>query len=473
MRHEHMSHKQNNRQASISESDQKIENDLTKSYLAEFDQGFNDIDKINKIWQTQRQDGQHLNQMLSLLHTLKGCLHLMQFFEMADHVHQFESWLDYQLQDNNNLTDYFFNSLDAKWNRVKQIWGSLKLTLVIGPKHSSISLKNITDKQEPEVQLINKICLHLGLAQESGLLSAECQQEMAAIGSCLEEIVADINLFNNACEGTTKNSVLQKYFLNWSESLLRLGKSQPNNAFQNTNKLLQALGARIRKMEMLLTQQVGVTEDMLVNINHDYSGANETHYEKTILKLNRIVRQLARELGKDVILEIQTQHVNLSEMMDSDCLSVFEQVLKNAIVHGIESENIRKKVRKSVHGRILWRLFREKNYLCIEISDDGAGMNINKIRDRAVQMGLLSTSDTGENITDKDILQLSLQPGVSTKSHPTCYAGRGLGLSTLQSKLECLGGDVEIHSDVGRGTKFCIRLPICDTEHELGDSENK
>jgi chemosensory pili system protein ChpA (sensor histidine kinase/response regulator) len=138
-------------------------------------------------------------------------------------------------------------------------------------------------------------------------------------------------------------------------------------------------------------------------------------------------------------------------------LPPFEHLLRNAVVHGIEAPEERRARGKPTTGRINLHLQREGAEVIVEVSDDGAGMNLNLIRDKGLALGLISPEQT---LTDDDVMQLVLEPGFSTADALTQQAGRGVGMDVVATEIKKLGGALHMSSKAGEGTRFTIRLPL-------------
>jgi chemosensory pili system protein ChpA (sensor histidine kinase/response regulator) len=134
-----------------------------------------------------------------------------------------------------------------------------------------------------------------------------------------------------------------------------------------------------------------------------------------------------------------------------------EHMLRNAIDHGIESEEERQKAGKPRTGNISLNLSREGGEVVLRLQDDGGGISTEKVREKAIKQGLL---ESGEDLSDHEILQFILQPGFSTAASVTQISGRGVGMDVVASEIKQLGGSLDIDSAVGRGTTFTVRLPF-------------
>lgn len=180
-------------------------------------------------------------------------------------------------------------------------------------------------------------------------------------------------------------------------------------------------------------------------------------FSRQVQRLQRVVRQVADEQGK----QAQVRFAGIEAEMDRNVLermtAPLEHMLRNAVVHGLETPEARQQAGKDATGRIDILLHREGTQLIVEVADDGRGLDLLRIREIAVDQGLL---DAGAELSDEAIARLIFQPGFSTAQEVTQVAGRGVGMDVVAEEVSQLGGTVDVRSDWGRGVRFVIRLPL-------------
>ena len=174
-------------------------------------------------------------------------------------------------------------------------------------------------------------------------------------------------------------------------------------------------------------------------------------------RLYRIVRQTGKELNKRANLELQGANVELDRSVLEKMVAPFEHLLRNSIVHGLESEAQRANSGKLPIGEIRLSLRQEGNEVVFEFSDDGAGLDFAKLREKAIADGSLRSD---EMVSDDQLAQLIFTPGLSTAAEITEIAGRGIGMDVVRSEISSLGGRIEVSSKRGEGTQFLIYLPL-------------
>ena len=176
-------------------------------------------------------------------------------------------------------------------------------------------------------------------------------------------------------------------------------------------------------------------------------------------KLARIVRQISRELGKEVSLVVTGAETEIDKLIVEELSDPLMHMIRNAIDHGIESRQERLNVGKSPVGTIALNAFQKGNLVVIELEDDGSGMDAKALLTTAVRRGMLTPEEARE-LTSREVFGLVFMPGFTTKEVATDLSGRGVGLDVVKTNIAKLGGVVDIASDVGIGTKMTITLPI-------------
>jgi chemosensory pili system protein ChpA (sensor histidine kinase/response regulator) len=180
-------------------------------------------------------------------------------------------------------------------------------------------------------------------------------------------------------------------------------------------------------------------------------------FQRHVQRLARIVRQAASDTGKRAELTVEGAAGELDRQVLERMLPPFEHMLRNAVVHGIEKPEERVKAGKSDTGRIVLELHREGAEVMVRLTDDGGGMNLKAIRDKALSLGMISPGNT---LSDEDAMQLILEPGFSTAGAITQQAGRGVGMDVVATEIKRLGGALHMETKQGEGTVFTIRLPL-------------
>ncbi len=216
--------------------------------------------------------------------------------------------------------------------------------------------------------------------------------------------------------------------------------------------LKETLDTLAADAEVLLLQQARVDSELQDRLMK----TRLVPFSSVVPRLRRMVRQISDELEKKVQLSIQAEG-EMDRTVLERLIPPIEHMLRNAIDHGIESTSKRKKAKKPVQGRILIRLFREGSEVVVEVIDDGRGIDLAAVRNKAVERSLI-TPET--DLTDHELQLLILESGFSTAEEVTQISGRGVGMDVVNSDIKQMGGHIDIHSVPGKGSTFTVRLPF-------------
>ncbi len=176
-------------------------------------------------------------------------------------------------------------------------------------------------------------------------------------------------------------------------------------------------------------------------------------------KFPRIVRDLSKSAQKQVQLKIEGAETELDRSIIESIKDPLTHMVRNSIDHGIEPPDVRVQKGKPAAGTLVMRAYHEGGQVIIEIQDDGAGIDPEKIKQKAVEKGVI-TQEQAEQLGNRDALMLIFQPGFSTAEKVTNISGRGVGMDVVKTNIEKLGGTVELQSEVGRGTTVRIKIPL-------------
>ncbi|WP_404423116.1 chemotaxis protein CheA [Nibricoccus sp. IMCC34717] len=176
-------------------------------------------------------------------------------------------------------------------------------------------------------------------------------------------------------------------------------------------------------------------------------------------KFPRIVRDVSHDLGKQVRLEMEGKETELDRTIIEAIKDPLTHIIRNSIDHGIEGPARRAEVGKPAEGLICMRAYHESSQVNIEIADDGAGLNIERIRAKALEKGLITAEQAGR-LSEREVIALIFLPGFSTAEKITNVSGRGVGMDVVKTNIEKIGGSVDVQSNAGEGTVFRLKIPL-------------
>ena len=208
-----------------------------------------------------------------------------------------------------------------------------------------------------------------------------------------------------------------------------------------------------------LHENIEYLERITTNLHESVMKVRMVPIESVVAKFPRMIRDLDRKLNKPMELVMTGEDTELDRTVVDQLGDPLQHLLRNSADHGIESPEDRKAAGKPEKGTIFLNAFQEGNNVIIEVGDDGAGINTDKVRDKAVERGLV-TPEEAENLSQKEIIDFLFMPSFSMAKQITDISGRGVGLDVVKSNIEALGGDVTVKSTMGEGSTFTVRLPL-------------
>lgn len=233
---------------------------------------------------------------------------------------------------------------------------------------------------------------------------------------------------------------------------------------QELTRMMAESVSDVATVQTNLTRTIdGASNDLLVqarltrDLQQDLMRVRMIPFASISERLYRVTRQTSKELDKRVNLDIRGATVEMDRGVLEKMAGPFEHLLRNAIVHGIESRELRRQHGKEETGELLIEVRQEGNEVVIRFSDDGQGLNLTRIREKALAVGLISSEDT---IGEMETANMIFEPGFSTAAEITELAGRGVGMDVVRSEAASLGGRVEVVTNEGKGAEFTIRLPL-------------
>jgi two-component system chemotaxis sensor kinase CheA len=176
-------------------------------------------------------------------------------------------------------------------------------------------------------------------------------------------------------------------------------------------------------------------------------------------KMPRIVRDLSQTLGRRVRLQVEGQDTELDKSLLEAIKDPLTHAVRNSLDHGIEPPDVRQAAGKDPEGTLKLRAAQEGSHVIIEVSDDGAGIAVDKVLQKAIEHGNI-TVERAAHLAERELLQLIFLPGLSTAKAVTNVSGRGVGMDVVRTNVERIGGKVEIDSRVGKGTTLRLRIPL-------------
>jgi len=317
-------------------------------------------------------------------------------------------------------------------------------------------------------ELMDKLVNYAG---EVSIYRSRLEQQMGAVRSNLKEVDATVRRLKEQLRKMDMESEAQMMSRYQSAASKGAAEFDPLelDRFSNMQQLSRALAESVsdllnlhemleesvRQAEGLLTQQSRVSSDLQEGLMQ----TRMTPFGSAAPRLRRVVRAAATETGKKARLQLRM--AGSSDQLDRNVLeritAPLEHMLRNAVAHGIETPRVRRKLKKPEEGEISVTVEAEATEFVIRVQDDGGGIDLEAVRRRAVERGLIGE---GEEAEPQQLIQFIRESGFSTATSVTGLAGRGVGMDVVNSEIKQIGGSMEIETESGKGTRFTIRIPF-------------
>ena len=475
-----------------------VDPDLLETFLEETRELMPVIGSELRSWRSDPKDENIRKALLRGLHTLKGSARIAGAMTLGELIHNMESGVEAAPKEN-ELSMSFFDSMEAELDLISESIESLQDTQKDGGK--IVEIENV---EEAIVPLSSIPSISQSIKTEEIAPPGQSEETGAPLQKTLLRVNADLidHLVNESGEVSIARSRIETELHNFKQSLLDLTESTVRLRNQLREVEIQAETqmqshlaltkedeesfdplefdqfTRFQELTRLMAESVDdvftVQQSMLVTHNAAEDALNQqarmnrdlqqalTHI-RTVPFSNfaehfyRVVRQAARDMHKKAILRIQGGHIEMDRSVLEKINPPLEHLLRNSVAHGIEEPTKRLELGKSEIGQITIILRQEGNEIVMTLSDDGAGLDINRIREKAIQQGLMQAD---EDLSDKQVIEFIFIQGLSTMQELSEVAGRGIGLDVVKNEITSLGGRVEVASEINVGAIFTIYLPL-------------
>ena len=500
---------------SIAVTDMAIEADaeVAEIFMDEAEELMAELDGVIQKWQEEPDNSDHNEAIQRVLHTLKGGAFMAGLKEIGELAHHMESELQSRLVSKESADAQLFTSLHSQYDFIASRIDSVVLWLKQGAQEGAllespvvtapapavgepsqpespdttnsnvVPLRAITDAQKAtaqedasrrsQPQEMIKVPAELldglvNLAGETSISRGRLENQVTDFAFTLEEMDATLDRLKDQLRRLDIETEAQVLFrqerhgpsyedfdpleMDRYSQLQQLSRSLVESA-SDLMDLKSTLLDKTRDAETLLLQQSRVNTEL-------QEGLMKTRmvpFSRLVPRLRRIVRQVSQELGKQVELQVNNAEGEMDRSVLERLISPLEHMLRNAVDHGLESDEGRRSAGKPEVGSISLSLFRDGGDVVLKLNDDGAGINLAAVRAKAVERGLLLAT---EQISDQELLQFILHAGFSTAQKVTQISGRGVGMDVVNSEIKQVGGSITINSVEGKGSEFVIRLPF-------------
>jgi two-component system chemotaxis sensor kinase CheA len=457
--------------------------EIVKEFLVESYENLDRLDRDLIALEKDPSNREILASVFRTIHTIKGTSGFLAFNKLESVTHVGESLLARLRDGLLTLTSEITTALLSMVDAVRQMLGNIDKTGGEGERNDQELIATLTRLLQPKAEpcpvptTTKQKKRHHDLPQPAPTAAEAPIQQCAPQGSEVPPSVAppaaaDLQHAGEPLaekgaskppEGTDGNVQQQTRGQSASDSTIRVDVSQLDKLMNRMGELVllrnqivqftsssedSGLLATSQRLNLITTElQEGVMKTRMQPIGNIWS------------KFPRTVRDVALGCGKQVRIEMEGKETELDKTIIEAIKDPLTHIVRNSVDHGIESPEARIAAGKNPEGLLLLRAFHEGGQVNIEITDDGAGLNSERIRNKAVQKGLI-TADQAARMTEREITNLIWLPGFSTAEKVTNVSGRGVGMDVVKTNIEKIGGTVDVQSKAGQGSTVRMKIPL-------------
>jgi two-component system chemotaxis sensor kinase CheA len=435
--------------------------DLVKEFLVESSENLDRLDQDFVALEKDAAAHDRLSSIFRTIHTIKGTCGFLGFHKLEGVTHVGESLLsrlrDGEMTVNSDIISGLLSMVDA----VREILSSIEKTATEGDGDYTKIIENLTKLKDAgpgasPVQVVEAAPIamvethepiepELSVEPASGLEIEPPIEPVKAVASPATESGKPADSSNAASSGIRVDVGLLDRLMNLVGELV-LARNQ---ILQFSATLESAtLTGSTQRLNLITTElQEGVMKTRMQPIGNVWS------------KFPRIVRDLSQMCGKKIRVEMEGKETELDKTIIEAIKDPLTHIIRNSVDHGIETPEKRLAAGKDAEGRLFLRAFHEGGQVNIEIVDDGGGVNLDRVKAKGIERGLV-TAEQAARMTEREILNMIFLPGFSTAEKITNVSGRGVGMDVVKTNIEKIGGTVDLQSKLGESTTLRIRIPL-------------
>ncbi len=452
--------------------------DLTREFLIESQEGLDRMERCLTDLEQRPRDAALLGEIFRSVHTIKGTTGFLGFKRLEKLAHAGENLLGL-LRDEKMIADAavitaLLQLLDGlrgilrtieteggegsrddatliEW--LEELQAPVRAQKLVHAKGGTPSAQEYTGSEPPAQRPVAPATAAPAAARSpapSGAApSKPVPEPTEATPAATSAAAADTGKARTQAAGTTAESTLRV-----DVTLLNRMMNLVGELVLTRNQVLQATAAD-PNMTVLSRRLDMVTADLRESVMK----ARMQPVSNVFSKVPRMVRDLSQSLGRRVCLQMEGQETELDKSLLEAIKDPLTHAVRNSLDHGIEPPDVRQAAGKNPEGMLKLRASHEGSHVIIEVCDDGAGIAVEKVRQKAIERGLI-TPERAALLPERELLQLIFLPGFSTAAAVTNVSGRGVGMDVVRTNVEKIGGKVEIDSRSGHGTTLKLRIPL-------------
>ena len=449
-----------------------VDNDLFAMFLEEAHEIIPELGSELRAWRANPKEMQHPDALQRALHTLKGSARMAGQTELGDSIHELEEQVTQALKRKNEAADFdlMFVELDkigSYFEESKEVEADSDEEAVT--QEDVAPAGRTTDRKAQFLRMrADTLDRLINEAGEISIIRSRLDRELTGFKQSSNDLTESVSRLRNylrelEIEAETQLQSRLNILQETNETFDPLEFDRFTRLQELTRMIAEsvndvatiqgALLSNLDQSEAALQQQNRMNRDLQQSL----LSARMLPFKQIAERMQRIVRQTARELKKSVDLVIEGETTEIDRSVLDKLGAPLEHLLRNAVAHGIEAPAERRKLNKPDSGVITLKVSQINDEINIIVNDDGAGINLKRIRDKAIKNKIL-TADA--EISEQALMSLIFETGFSTAEKVSQIAGRGVGMDVVRNDISGLGGRVDLESEFGKGTTFNVQLPV-------------
>ncbi|HUJ87907.1 MAG TPA: Hpt domain-containing protein [Burkholderiales bacterium] len=449
--------------------DDDLDGQLLPLFLEEAGELVPQAGELLRAWRKEPAKMEHATALQRALHTLKGSARMAGVMSVGELTHNMEARVE-NTAALERASPQLLDELDVAFDRLGMLLEGLQKTpapqaeapaSVAAPPKRAPSRGMLRVRSEVLEKLVNE-------AGEVAITRSRIEVEMRVLKNALADLTENVLRLRGQLREIEihAESQMQAREREAEASAREFDPLEFDRftRFQELTRMMAESVNDVSTVQQSLTRMVDNTDAALSaqarlnrELQQDLMRVRMVPFGTLAERLHRLVRQTAKELGKRAGLELRGASVELDRSVLERITGPLEHLVRNALTHGIEPAEERAAAGKPEAGEIRLDVRQEGNEIVLSLADDGAGLDLGRIRDKALQRGLI---DAAEQISEQRLAELIFVPGFSTVEQVTEIAGRGVGMDVVKDEVGGLGGRIELESAPRRGTRFTVRLPL-------------
>jgi len=457
----------------------ELDPDLLPVFLEEAADLLPQIGNGLRQWQQDPQDTAPAQGLLRTLHTVKGSARMAGAMRIGQHTHELETQVENMVHAGTTAPGAF-DELMASYDQALVLFEQLVKpaeapeALEVGEAPAAAPARPATAPADAQAEvrtplvrvradILDRLVTQAG---EVSITRSRLENQMGVLKTALNDFSDNLGRLRRQLrevEMQAESQIASRMSIAGEREFDPLEFDRFTRLQELTRMMAESVNDVASFQESLARSVDGANEELAAqsrmtrDLQRDLMRVRMVPFASLSERLFRVARQTAKETDKRVNLDIRGGGVEIDRSVLEQMAAPFEHLLRNAIVHGIEPRARRVEAGKNETGEVLVQVSQQGNEVVLQFSDDGAGLDLARIRAKARDVGL---AEPDAELSDKDAAELIFAPGFSTADSLTELAGRGVGMDVVRSEAQALGGRVVIASDAGQGTRFTIHLPL-------------